>query len=887
MNLMRKLWARLKGQATQHREDEAFDNEIREHVALLEERFKAQGMTAHEAAQAARRQFGNVAMLKERQREQRGLLSPREWWRDACFGMRMLAKRPALNAAMVLALALGIGANTTVFSIVDAVLLRPLPYVHPERLVEVQSLNHMGPFESDSVCYPDFFDWRAQNHSFDHLVSYHDQSLTLTGVQQSLYLRGEVVSWDLLPLLGVTPQLGHGFRPEDEKPGTRVVLISHALWTSQFGSDPTIVGRTVRLSGEPFTVSGVMPAAFRFPINAPQNSFWTTIARDNDGTDKAQTTNRGDHEMSVIGLLKPGVTIAQANADMSAIAARLAKQYPDTNVTHGSAGVQSELTAVLGDTQGLLLIILAAVALVLIIACGNVANLLLIRAHERQREMAMRAALGAKRERLVRQLLVESLMVGLLGGAAGCALTFLATPAVLRLRGDSVPRAVDAGVNLPVLLFALAVSLASGLAFGLAPAIASARGDLLAPLKDGGGSGTGERNRLGSAVIVGQVALGIVLTAGAGLLVASFLHLARNNQGFNPDHLLTFNFETPDARYDTVRAQFYRDYFEKLRALPGVESASGSILLPMTGNSAHVSFEDPEHFRPKGQFESARLDLVSPGFFKTMQIPLLSGRDFTEADTVRSQQVMIVTRDFAKTFFPGENVLGKRLKPGAAGGPKSPPEWRTIVGVVGDVRNSATDLKMDPMYYLPASQLPNWCCPYSVVRTRVDPLSLEPQVRSLLASLDPDLAVNEVRTMQDRIGLQLAQPRFAMVLLSAFAGLALVLTVVGLYGLMAYSVVRRTREIGVRLALGASRGTVLRGVILQAAILVFSGTALGVAATVASGSMLRAFLYGTSAFNPVVFAGVCGLMVITGLLAAYLPARRAMSVDPAVALRYE
>jgi predicted permease len=478
-------------------------------------------------------------------------------------------------------------------------------------------------------------------------------------------------------------------------------------------------------------------------------------------------------------------------------------------------------------------------------------------------------------------------MIGLLGGAAGCALAFIATPVVLRLIGDSVPRASDAGVNLPVLAFALAMSFASSLAFGLVPAIASARGDLLAPLKDTGRGGMGDRSRLGSAVIVGQVALGIVLTAGAGLLVTSFLHLARNSQGFKPDQLLTFNFETPDARYGNVRPQFYRDYFDKLRALPGVESASGSMFLPMTGINAVVSFEDPEHYRPKGQFESARLDLVSPGFFHTMEIPLLSGRDFTDADTPKSQQVMIVTRDFARTFFPGENVVGKKLKPGVVAGPSAPPEWRTIVGVVGDVRSQATDLTMDPMYYLPASQLGNWCCLYSVVRTRVDPLSLEPQVRNLLASLDSDLAVNEVRTMQDRIGLQLAQPRFAMVLLSAFAGLALVLTVVGLYGLMAYSVVRRTREIGVRLALGASRGRVLGGVLRQAAILILMGTALGVATTVASGSILRAFLYGTSAHNPVVFAAVCGLMAVTGLLAAYLPARRAMSVDPSVALRYE
>ena len=887
MDKLRMLWARVKGQAAQTREDDAFDDEIREHITLLEERYRAQGLSAKEAAQAARRQFGNVTGLKERQRAQRGILSPQEWWQDVRFGMRMLAKRPMLNAAMVLALALGIGANTTVFSIVDAVLLRPLPYAHPERLVEVQSSEGMAEFESGDVSYPDFFDWRAQNHSFDHLVSYHDTSLTLTGVQRAVHLDGEVVSWDLLPSLGVRPELGHGFRSEDEKLGTRVALISHALWVSQFGSDPSVAGRTMHLSGQAYTIVGVMPAAFRFPINAPQNSFWTTLAVDNDGTPKAQTANRGDHEMSVIGRLEPGITLARADADMKAIAAQLTKRYPDTNTKHSSAHVESELTAILGDTRTLLLVILGAVGLVLLIACGNVGNLLLVRAREREREMAMRSALGANRARLIRQLLIESLMIGVLGGAAGCVLAFVSTPAVLRLIGAGVPRAADAGVSLPVLAFALAVSIASGLVFGLAPAITLARRDLLSPLKGAGRSETGERHRLGSAVVVVQMALGIVLTAGAALLVTSFIHLTHADDGFNPDHVLTLLFETPDSRYANTRAEFYREYFEKLRALPGVQSAAGSIMLPMTDNGANVSFENPQHPLPKGQLASATVNVVSPAYFQTMEIPLLAGRDFSDDDTVRSPQVMIVNQAFAGKFFAGKNPLGKKLKPGTSNGPSAPPAWRTIVGVVGNIRTGATDRQMDPMYYVPASQLSNWCCLHSVLRTEIDPLSLEPAVRNLVASMDPDIPVTDVRTMRDRIGLELAQPRFAMVLLSAFAGLALVLTVVGLYGVMAYSVARRTREIGVRVALGATRRMVLQMVLRQATVLVAIGMGLGVAATLASGSMLQAFLFGTGARNPVVLASVCGLVALTGLLAAYLPAQKAMRVDPTVALRCE
>jgi predicted permease len=882
---IRVLWARVLGQVSQGREDAALDDEIHEHLALLTRRYREQGMSAEDAARAARVQFGNVTLLKERQREQRGMLSAAELWRDARFGMRMLLKKPGLHAAMGLTLALGIGANTTVFSIVDAVLLRPLPYAHPEQLMEVRSRQTAGAMQDGAVCYPDFFDWRAQNQSFAELMSYHGESLTLTGVERPQHLDGEVVSWNLVRLAGVKPEQGLGFRQEDEKAGSRVVMISHGLWVSQLGSDPRIVGRTIHLSGEAYRIVGVMPSTFRFPVDAPQNTFWTTLAVDNDGTPKANTANRGNHELAVMGRLKPGVTSAQADAEMKAIAGRLAQAYPDTNTQNNSAHVQSALTALLGDTRTLLLVILGAVGLVLLIACGNVGNLLLVRSRERAREMAMRLALGANRSRLVRQLLVESLMLSVFGGVAGCALAFAATPAVLRLIGDSVPRVADAGVSLPVLAFALAVSLASGFVFGLIPAIISAHGELLSPLKDGGRGETEGRRGMGSVVIVGQVALGIVLTAGAGLLVASYAHLARSDEGFKTDHLLTFMFETPDSRYGSTRPQFYHQYFEKLRAIPGVKSAAGSLILPMTDNSTHISFENPEHPLPKGQLESARMDLVSPQYFRTMGIPLLTGRDFSDADTENSPQVMIVSRGFAEKFFHGENVIGKKLKPGA--GNDGPPVWREIVGVVGDIRHGAMSQDLDPIYYLTASQFPKWCCMYSVARTGLEPLSLEPEARLLVASMDGNILVTDVRRMQDRIGLQLAQPRFAMVLLSAFAGLALVLTLVGLYGVMAYSVARRRREIGVRLALGAPRRMVFRMVLHQAAVLVAIGMGLGIAAALASGSMLQAYLYGTGARNPIVLAGVCGLVATTGLLAAYLPARRAMQVDPAVALRSE
>jgi predicted permease len=865
--------------------DVDLDEELRSHLEMAAEENRQRGMTKEDARRKAMRDFGGVTQVRERYRMREGLPWIENLRRDMGYALRQMRKSPGFAAVVVVTLALGIGANTTVFSIVDAVLLRPLPYAQPERLVEVQSQEATAGIGSGAVSYPDFFDWRAQNHSFERMVSYDSTSLTLTGVERPAHLDGEVVSWELLPLLGAAPEVGHGFRPEDEKLGARVVLISHALWATRLGSDPAVVGRTIHLSGEAYTIAGVMPASFRFPVNAPKNDFWTTLAVDNDGTPRTATANRGDHQLAVIGRLKPGVTVAQADAEMQAIAARLARQYPDTNTKHNAARVESELTVLLGDTRALLMVILGAVGLVLVIACGNVANLLLARARERERELAMRSALGANRGRIVRQLLVESTVLGAIGGVAGCALAFAATPAVLRLIGESVPRAAEAGVNLPVLGFALAVSLISGVVFGLVPAMMAARRDLLSPLKVGGRGDTGGHHRLGSVVIVGQVALGIVLTAGAGLLMTSFAKLAHSNEGFNPDHVLTMNFETPDSKYLHTRPAFYREYFEKLRALPGVQAAAGTMLPPMTDSSAHLSFEDPEHPVSKGQQPNASVDVVSAKYFQTMGIPLVAGRDFSDGDTEDSPQVMIVTQAFAAKYFPGENVVGKKLKPGAGTGKPEGPPWREIVGVVGDIRHGATERQMDPMYYLPASQLSTWCCLYSVVRTGMDPMSLEPEVRSLVMSMDRDIPVTDVHTMRDLIGMQLAQPRFAMVLLGAFAGLALVLTVVGLYGVMAYSVSRRTRDIGVRLALGAGRRAVLQMVLRHAALLVLAGMAIGVTATLASASVLKSLLYGTPSRDPLVLAEVCAVVALAGLLAAWLPARRAASVDPTRALR--
>jgi predicted permease len=808
---------------------------------------------------------------------------------DLRYACRQLRQSPGFATAAVLTLALGIGANTAVFSVVNTVLLKPLPYAEPDRLATVQSMRTRGAPIPGSLSYPDFFDLRSRNHTFEHLLTSRDTNLVLTGTGEPQQLDGEMVTWDLFPTLGIRPQLGRGFLKSEEAPGTRVVVLSHTFWQRQFGSDNGILGRTITLNRKPYTIVGVAPSGFAFPVNEPDVQLWTTIADDKEAPpgDEPITEQRGAHLLTALGRLKPGVPIEQARADLNAIAQALARQYPDSNSNDRQASVRPALETLVGSSREPLLILLGAVGLVLLIACANIANLLLARTVSREREMSVRAALGASRLRVLRQLLTESVLLAVLGGAAGTVVAEYALGVLLPIGGASIPRLAQAGIDGRVFAFSIVLVVLTSLVFGMAPALQASRTDLTASLRERSRGSSQRHERVRGALVVAQVALGLILVSGAGLLMASFLNLERGDLGLKPDHLLTFWFRLPESQYNaTQQVVFYDQLLGRVRALPGVQSAAGVWPLPLSGDNATVSFDVEE--RPEGPSNrpSARMGFTTPDYFRTAGIPLLGGRLFDQHDDARAPRVLIVNKAFADKYFPGENIIGKRITPGATGPGETNESLHQIVGVVGSAKLFALDVEPEPIYYFPYAQLP-WQPPVMLLRTSVPPRTLESADRQQVSELDPLVPVFQLRTMDELLSGQVTQPRFHTLLLGCFAGIALLLTMVGLYGVMAYSVTRRTREIGVRIALGASRQAVLSMVLKQALLLVAGGLLLGLAGSLAGDRLLRGMLYGVSSLDP----GVLGLSILlvaaTGLLAAFLPARRAAAVEPIAALRHD
>ena len=810
------------------------------------------------------------------------------FWQDIRYGVRMLLKAPSISIVATIALALGIGANTAIFSVVNSVLLRPLPFANADRLMNVWETDSVRGSVRGAASYPNFADWREQNHVFDHISTYHNNDFIMTGRGESTRLQGAVVNADLFPLLGVSPMIGRGFLPAEDNPGEagRVVVLSQSLFQKRFNSDPNILNQSMVLDGKNYTIVGVMPGAFQFPIQNDPVELWTTVALDREGKEPI-TEERGAHYMEVIASLKPGVSKEQAQAEMTAIGSRLEQQYPDKNL-HRNIRVEPTLEALVGDVRPALLILLGAVGFVLLIACANVANLLLARAMSRHKEMAIRSALGASRMRVVRQLLTESVLLSLAGGLLGLVLAVWWSDLLIALGKQNIPRAMQVGLDWRVLGFTLMVSVLTGVVFGLVPAIHSSKTELTESLKEGGRSGAegARRNRIRGVLVVGELAIAVVLLVGAGLLIQSLWRLRQVSPGFEPQNLLTFVVGIPDVKYPTDKqAQFYRELITRVESLPGVRSASSVIPLPLSGDAFSISFETEGRPVAKGDRPSADFFAVQGDYFKTLGVPMLKGRDFTERDNKQGPPVVIVNQAFAKKFFPNEDPVGKRIKPGISTDTDDP-TMREIIGLVSDIRNRNLTSDLRPGYYLPAAQMP-FNQMTLVVRTTNDPHSVITAVQNEVHAMDSELPIFNVKTMEEYISATVAGPRFNATLLVIFAGVALILTIVGLYGVMSYSVAQRTNEIGIRMALGAQAGDVLRLIVSQGFKLVLIGLGIGLVGAFALMRVIASLLFGVTTKDPLTFAAVAVLLALVALLACYIPARRATRLDPLHALRYE
>ena len=813
---------------------------------------------------------------------------------DIRYGLRMLRKSPGFTVIALITLALGIGANTAIFSIVNAVMLKPLPFPESDRLAYVTSaLSRQKDVSSPfAVSYPDFLDWRATAKSFSGLACYHGDSVTLTGLEQPLHVTGAVVSGDFFSVLGTAPFLGRGFTRDEEKPGTHVVVLSHELWETAFHSDRGIIGRPVTVDNVSYTVIGVMPASFVFPLDADPPRMWRTFAIDAETTDPqspAAISQRGAHYLQGIARIAPGVTFDSAREEMNLIARNLAERYPDSNKKFSTAIVTSELEYLVGDNRTRLVIVVVSVLFVLLIACLNVANLLLVRASKRNREIAVRAALGAKRSRVIGQMLTESVVLGLGGAILGIPVAMWALKVLISLNADKMPRIQTAGLDGTVLAFTAAVAVLTSIVFGLVPALRASNPNLTQFMKEGRGTTSGSAHqRLRGALVVAETALGLVVLVVAGLMMRSFHRILAVDPGLNPHNVLTLTFDLPEKKYsDQQQTDFYKQLLTRIRTLPGVASAAAVTPLPLSGNGAVISFQIDGHPVPKSEAPSADIKIATPDYFHTMNIPLVSGRDFNERDDLNAPGVVIVNQAFAHKFFPNENLLGKHITPGASNHGK--PQSREIVGVVANVKSQRLDVGDVPEYYIPHTQL-NFGSMSVCVRTNVEPHSVTSAVRNVVLSMDPDLPLYDIKTMDDYLSATLASPRFQSMLLQAFAGLGLLLTGIGLYGVIAYAVAQRTHEIGVRITLGATRANVVKMVLRSGLQLTGLGVVLGVVMALIAARVATSFsslLFGIKPTDGVTLGAVVGLVTVVSLLACYIPAYRASKVDPMIALRYE
>jgi predicted permease len=866
--------------------DRDLDDEMAAHLELAVEENLERGLAPAEARRQALLRFGGPQQAKEQHREARGLPFLDTLIQDLRFAFRMLRKSPGFTSVAILTLTLGIGANTAIFSVVYAVLLKSLPYPRADRLVMLYENVRLPTYQNDrnEVSSGNLSDWAKQNSVFENIAAYSNRSFNLTGTGEPLRVEGELVSANFFATLEVEPPLGRVFAPEEDRFGaSHVVVLSDGLWRNQFGSDPQILGKKLLLDGEGYEVIGVMPPRFHFPDLDDQ--LWVPLAMT-----PAERENRGSHYLDVFARLKPGLALEQAQAEMSRIARRLTELYPGSNTgqTVNIVPLQEDLA---GPVRSTLLVLWGAVGLILLIVCANVANLLLARASARQREVAVRLALGASRPRLFRQLLTESTVLALFGCIFGLLLARWGVSVLKLLATSHLPRTEEFSLNTPVFVFSIVIAVFVGLISGLAPALQTGRESVPETLKSGSReSTTGSRLRVRNLLVIVETALGVIVVIGAGLLLRSFLRIEQSPLGFQPQGVLSFRVIPRGQRYSGLsqRSAFYQQAIERIEAFPGVQSAAAVTFIPLTfvRGSKGFTIEGRPPIAP-GQIPMAGYDVVTPGYFATMHVPLSQGRDFLWSDTPETQPIIIINEAMAKAYWPQQEPLGKRIR---QGGPDDHQfSWLTIAGIVGDIREFDPLTAPRPTMYFPITQFPD---PGGILRDWVarsvgDPLTVASSVRAAVWSVDKDLPVTRVRTMQEVWSVSIASQRLNLLLFGLFAGLALVLATVGIYGVMACNVAERTREIGIRVALGARRNDVVKLVLTQGFRLAALGLLLGVTAAFVLTRLMASMIYGVSSTDAATFFTVALLLGAVALLACYIPARRALRVDPLVALRYE
>ena len=814
---------------------------------------------------------------------------------DARYSIRMLRKNPGFAVVAVIALALGIGATSAIFSVINAVLLRPLPFKDPAGLVRIWGKIDKAGIPKNWISQPELLDLKEQNQTFEDIAAYESGGANLSGSGDPVRVNMASVSASLFPILGIQASVGRTFLEEEDKPGNdKVVLVGNALWRSRFGADPSLIGQTLALSGTSYTVIGIMPAGFQFP---DQDDLWVPLA-----IDIANLDNRGNHGLEVVARLKPGVTPPQAQADLTNIAATLEQRYPNN---YGDSGwglyPVSMLDELVGNVRPALYVLLGAVGFVLLIACANVANLLLARASAREKEVAIRAAMGARRGRLIQQLLTESVILAAIGTTLGLALAYLGVKLFVTVGPSEIPRIQEIGLDARVVGFSVLMAVVTGIAFGLAPAIQISKPDLHDSLKEGGRGSTSGRHRLRNVLVVSEVAIALVLLAGAGLMIKSFQRLLQVNMGFRTEKTLTLRLTIPPTTYkeNAQIAGFYRQLLDKVKALPGVESAGAISHLPLSGSyssgSTAVEGADTDEtlksFQGIPYIEADRRS-VSPDYFSTMGIALKAGRLFTDADNESAPPVAVVDESFQRRFWPNGSAVGKRFI--ARFNNPNDIQWGQIVGVVAHVRHYGVDQVKQfalgqegrEQAYFPYPQRPSNRM-YLAIKTSVEPLSLTSAVRGAVLSLDRDVPLYQVKTMDQLVTTSLAQRQLNMILFAAFSAIAMILAAVGIYGVMSYSVTQRTHEIGIRTALGAQQRSVLGLVVRQGMTLALAGIGIGLAFAVALTRLMTTLLFGVSATDPITFAAISVILTGVALVACLVPARRATKVDPMVALRYE